>query len=130
MAVVQFEEKGRLYAVVPITDVKPICPDDDENAEFENGDYVAAIWPGDGKLYKAVFFDCGKSITNYGIVVISIQIGFILVQTNVFCLVWLSLNTLHVTSFGKIFNFELQNIVLKITNFYHFDRFASSLFGC
>ena len=46
---VQFEDKGQLYSVLPSQKVHHISPDD-MGTPFREGDYVGAEWPANGNL--------------------------------------------------------------------------------
>ena len=46
---VQFEDKGQLYSVLPSQKVHHISPDD-MGTPFREGDYVGVEWPANGNL--------------------------------------------------------------------------------
>jgi len=50
---VQFEDEGQFFSVLPPGKVRHISPADMHEA-IDEGDYVDAEWPADGKEYDAI----------------------------------------------------------------------------
>ena len=57
----QFEDEGQFFSVLPPGKVRHISPAD-MNEEINEGDYVDAEWPADGKEYDAKVVKVGKHV--------------------------------------------------------------------